>query len=109
MKTGIIAAILILASAAVAFMQFSAAVQLRQELAPSEEARIRLEAEVESLKDQLATQRTANAELQARFQEQISTLQSSLQTSTQQLRQLSDSLQEAKGLLQGEPAPADAQ
>lgn len=109
MRTGIIAAILVLAFAAVAFMQFSAAMQLRQELEPSEEARIRLEAQVAALEDQLATQRAANAELQTRFQEQISALQSSLQASTAQLQQLSESLQEARGLLQGEPAPTRPQ
>ncbi|MCB1649410.1 MAG: hypothetical protein H7A05_03490 [Pseudomonadales bacterium] len=103
MKTGIIAAILILACAAVAFMQFSAAMQLKQELAHSEEVRIRLEGELAAQKALVTAQQSANAELQARFQEQLNTLQSSLQSSSGQLQQLSESLQEARGLLQGEP------
>lgn len=109
MKTGIIATILILACAAVAFMQFSAAMQLKQELSRSEEARARLEGELEAQKALVATQQSANAELQARFQEQISLLQSSLQSSSGQLQQLSESLQETRGLLQGEPSQGDAQ
>ncbi len=97
MRTTIIAAILVLAATAAAFLQFSAAMQLRAELAQSEAARAALEA-------QLAESLVQTSQ----FQEQINTLQSNLQSSSAQLALLSESLQEARQLIQGQAPVVEA-
>lgn len=100
MKTRIIAAILVLAASAVAFLQFSAAMQLRQELAQNEVQLARSEAERASLARQLAT----NVAQQELFRQQIANLRENLQSSTAQLGQLSSSLQEAREMVQDNAA-----
>ena len=96
MKTRIFAVILVLAASAVAFLQFSAAMQLRQELAQNE-ARLReSEAERASLELQIA----ANIAQQDLFRQQIANLRENLQSSTAQLGILSSSLQEAREMVQ---------
>jgi septal ring factor EnvC (AmiA/AmiB activator) len=96
MKTRIIAAILVLAASAVAFLQFSAAMQLRQELAQFEAQLAQSEAERASLEQQVA----ANVVQQELFRQQIANLRENLQSSTAQLGILSSSLQEAREMVQ---------
>lgn len=98
MKTALIAAIVVLASATLAYLQFSAATQLRQDLAHSETLRAELQAKVAD-----------NAQRQASLQEQVNTLEESLSSSAAQLKRLSESLQEAKAILQGDTDTAAAQ
>jgi|GEM_PF-477465 len=100
MKTRIIAAILVLAASAVAFLQFSAALQLRQELAQNEAQLTQSKAERASLEQQLA----ANVVQQELFRQQIATLRDNLQSSTAQLGMLSSSLQEAREMVQDSAA-----
>lgn len=101
MKTLIIAAILVLAASAVAFLQFSAAVQLRQDLAQNAAQLAQVEAERESLEQQLA----ANLAQQELFRQQIANLRENLQSSNAQLGLLSSSLQEAREMVQDNAAP----
>ena len=96
MKTRIIAAILVLAASAVAFLQFSAAMQLRQELAQFEAQLAQSEAERAGLEQQVA----ANVVQQELFRQQIADLRENLQSSTAQLGILSSSLQEAREMVQ---------
>jgi septal ring factor EnvC (AmiA/AmiB activator) len=96
MKTRIIAAILVLAASAVAFLQFSAAMQLRQELAQFEAQLAQSEAERAGLEQQVA----ANVVQQELFRQQIANLRENLQSSTAQLGILSSSLQEAREMVQ---------
>tara|TARA_R110001592_G_scaffold185720_1_gene429841 strand:+ start:175 stop:507 length:333 start_codon:yes stop_codon:yes gene_type:complete len=96
MKTRIIAAILVLAASAVAFLQFSAAMQLRQELAQIEAQLAQSEAERAGLEQQVA----ANVVQQELFRQQIANLRENLQSSTAQLGILSSSLQEAREMVQ---------
>lgn len=98
MKTTIIAAILVLAAMAAAFLQFSAAMQLRTELTQSEAERARLE-----------TQLAENTAQTTQVQEQIVSLQANLQSSSAQLVLLSESLQEARQLIQGQTPDEEAQ
>lgn len=100
MKTRIIAAILVLAASAVAFLQFSAAMQLRQELAQTETKLLQSEAERAGLEQQLA----ANVAQQDLFKQQIANLRDNLQSSTAQLGLLSSSLQEARDMVQDNAA-----
>lgn len=100
MKTRIIAAILVLAASAVAFLQFSAAMQLRQELAQQEALLAQSETERASLELQIA----ANVAQQDLFRQQIANLRDNLQSSTAQLGLLSSSLQEARELVQDNAA-----
>lgn len=100
MKTRIIAAILVLAASAVAFLQFSAAMQLRQQLSQNEAELAQSEAERAGLELKLA----ANVAQQELFREQIANLRDNLQSSTAQLGALSSSLQEARELVQDNAA-----
>jgi peptidoglycan hydrolase CwlO-like protein len=100
MKTRIIAAILVLAASAVAFLQFSAAMQLRQQLSQNETELAQSEAERAELELKLA----ANVAQQELFREQIANLRDNLQSSTAQLGALSSSLQEARELVQDNAA-----
>lgn len=104
MKTRIIAAILVLAASAVAFLQFSAAMQLRQQLAQNEIELAQSEAERAGLEQKLA----ANVAQQELFREQIANLRDNLQSSTAQLGILSSSLQEARELVQDNAAENQA-
>jgi len=88
MKATLAMSAIALAALAVAFLQFQEAGSLRATLALSEAARLALQAEVE-----------ANADQQSGVQQQIDLLQENLRRSSEQLLQLSDSLQEARGLL----------
>tara|TARA_R100001377_G_scaffold84361_2_gene67729 strand:- start:1076 stop:1408 length:333 start_codon:yes stop_codon:yes gene_type:complete len=110
MKTRIIAAILVLTASAVAFLQFSAALQLRQELAQNEALLVESEAE----RARLMRQIDANVAQQELFRQQIANLRENLQSSTAQLGSLSSSLQEAREMVQdnapdGQAEPRDAQ
>tara|TARA_R110001592_G_scaffold106961_1_gene299697 strand:- start:279 stop:611 length:333 start_codon:yes stop_codon:yes gene_type:complete len=105
MKTGIIAAIFVLAASAVAFLQFSAAMQLRQELVESEAKLLESEAERAGLEQQLAT----NVAQQELFRQQIANLRENLQSSTAQLGLLSSSLQEAREMVQDNKAGGQAE
>lgn len=100
MKTRIVAAILVLAASAVAFLQFSAALQLRQELAFTQTQLARSEAERAGLEQQIV----ANVAQQELFRQQIANLRDNLQSSTAQLGMLSSSLQEARELVQDNAA-----
>lgn len=106
MKTGIIAAILVLAASAVAFLQFSAAMQLRQELAQNEAQLTQSEAERAGLERKLAL----NVAEQEVFRQQIANLRENLQSSTAQLGLLSSSLREAREMVQDNAAgnPAES-
>ncbi len=104
MKTGIAATLLILAFAAVAFLQFSAAVQLREDLALSEAARQLAEAQRGILEEQQQEQQAQHA----LFEQQIATLQDNLDASSRQLEALASALQDARALLPNAPAAATA-
>ena len=105
MKTRIIAAILVLTASAVAFLQFSAALQLRQELAQNEA----LLAESEAERARLTQKIDANVAQQALFRQQIANLRENLQSSTAQLGSLSSSLQEAREMVQDNAPGAQAE
>ncbi len=96
MRIALLAGILLLAASAVAFLQFSAAVQLRQELV---QTRAQL-SESEAVRAQLEEQIVANTAQQALFRQQIANLRENLQSSTAALGTLSSSLQEARELVQ---------
>jgi len=101
MKTRIFASILVLAACAAAFLQFSAAMQLRQELTQVELRLAQSEAERVALEQQLAT----NSAQQELFRQQIANLRENLQNSTAQLGLLSSSLDEAREMVQDNSAP----
>src|SRR5690554_4663759 len=89
MRSPIIAATLVLCAATLAALQFSETRQLRAALVSSEAARAALEAKV-----------AENAAQQASMQQQVATLQKNLQSSSRQLLLLSNSLQEAREMIQ---------
>jgi TolA-binding protein len=88
MKAALLMTLVALAALAVAYLQYQEAASLRGSLVRSEEARLALQAQVE-----------ANATQQASVQQQIQQLQDNLRSSSQQLLELSNSLQEAREML----------
>jgi cell division protein FtsX len=94
MKAALLMTLIALAALAVAYLQYQEAASLRGSLARSEEARLALQAQVD-----------ANTTQQANVQQQIQQLQDNLRSSSQQLLQLSNSLQEAREMLVP-PTPA---
>ncbi len=100
MRTTIIATIFVLAALAAAFLQFSAALQLKTELVQSEAERATLAEQLTQTEAQLAQNEAHTAQIQ----EQVASLQANLQNSSRQLLLLSESLQEAREMIQGEPA-----
>lgn len=105
MKTRIIAAILVLAASAMAFLQFSAAMQLRQELSQFRAQLAQSEAERAHLEQKIA----ANVVQQELFRQQIANLRENLQSSTAQLGILSSSLQEAREMVQDNAAESQTE
>lgn len=94
MKTTLAMAIVAIAALTVAWLHYQEAATLRSALTRSEESRLALQAQVD-----------ANAAQQESVQRQIQQLQENLRDSSQQLLQLSSSLQEAREML----APAAPQ
>jgi len=94
MKSALLMTLIALAALAVAFLQYQEAEALRGSLTRSEQARAALQAQVD-----------ANTAQQDSVQQQIQQLQDNLRSSSQQLLQLSSSLQEARAML-APPAPA---
>lgn len=88
MKSLLATSVIAIAALAVAFLQHQEVESLKGSLARSEVARQALEAQL-----------AANAAQQQGVQVQIQQLQDSLRASSQQLLQLSSSLQEARDLL----------
>jgi len=88
MKATLLMTLIALAALGVAFLQYQEAASLRGSLARSEEARLALQAQVD-----------ANVAQQESVQQQIQQLEDNLRSSSQQLLQLSNSLQEAREIL----------
>lgn len=83
---------LAIAGLATAALEYNAVLDLREQLRHSD-------VQLTALQSQLQEQTAANAQLQETFEGQIATLQLNLQSSSQQLATLSESLKEAREML----------
>lgn len=93
MKATLATGALALITAALAITQYRSAGELREQLIATQTRNAVLQQQVQAQTD-------ANARLQDTFEQRINQLQENLQASSQQLVLLSESLQEARGLLQ---------